>query len=263
MRRLRRLIAKRSLRWSEGICVAEGPDLVEAALAAGCEFEGVFVEQGHESDRTVRRVLDGARARHVRVDALAPGVLARVADTVTPQPICATVRFRPRTLDDLSHRGTVAILHDVRDPGNSGTVLRTAEAAGAAAVVVTGHAVDPYNPKAMRASAGACFRIPVVVLDEVADAVTWARGRGRALATVARGGVDYRAIDLSGDVALLFGNEADGLPDSVAASCDVRVTIAMSGATESLNVAACAAVLLFATRDRRSPTGTPPSIEAQ
>jgi RNA methyltransferase, TrmH family len=260
------LLNKRALRWSEAVCVIEGPDLVEAALGARCEFEGIFVEEGHDRDPSLERVLAHARERRIRVDILAAGVLARVADAVTPQPICAAVRFVNRTLDDLPTSGTVVLLHDVRDPGNAGTVIRTAEAAGATAVVLSGQAVDPFNPKTLRAAAGATFRVPVAVVADVATVMSWYRSRGRACAAVARDGVDYRRADFSKDVLLAFGNEGDGLGDDVLALCDERLTIPMAGETESLNVAASAAVLLFAARDGRenqSRVVPAPSIESQ
>lgn len=244
----------------------EGPDLVEATLDAHCEFEAIYVEDGHQNDHSVRRALATARERRVRVDVLAAGVLARVADAVTPQPICAAVRFVPRGLEELSVGSVVVLLHDVRDPGNAGTVLRTAEAAGAAAVIISGQAVDPYNPKALRAAAGATFRLPVVVVDDVLDVFHWCRDGRRVFATVARDGTDYHAADLSGRVLLAFGNEGDGLDDTVLAQCDERLTIPMAGQTESLNVAASAAVLLFAARDAHETPSRPtpaPSIESQ
>jgi TrmH family RNA methyltransferase len=236
---------------------------VEAALAAGCEFEGIFVEEGHHDDRAVHHVVDLARRRQIRIDTVVAGVMERVADTVTPQPICGVVRFHPRALVDLPARGTVAILHTVRDPGNTGTIVRTAEAAGVTAVIVTGPSVDPFNPKALRATAGAGFRLPIAVVSDVDDALTWAKAHGRVLATVARDGEDYHEADLTSDVTLVFGNEASGLQESVVTSCDGRVTIPMSGETESLNIAASAAVLLFAARDRRLSAGARPIIEAQ
>jgi TrmH family RNA methyltransferase len=142
---------------------------------------------------------------------------------------------------------------DVRDPGNAGTVLRTAEAAGADGVICCEGSVDVYNPKTVRASAGSLFHVPIVVGStpaEVADAVQ-SFGFTR-VATVAREGAEYAGVDLTGRIALFLGNEANGLPPDLVDQADVRVTIPMAGRTESLNVGMAAAVLCFeAARQRR------------
>jgi TrmH family RNA methyltransferase len=145
----------------------------------------------------------------------------------------------------------------VRDPGNAGTVLRSAEAAGADGVLSCDGSVDVYNPKTVRASAGSLFHVPVVVGGEPVDVLEQIGSWGvRRLGTVARRGHDYTAVDLARPTALVLGNEANGLPDHVSAHLDDEVTIPMAGRSESLNVGMAAAVLCFeAARQRRQRGG--------
>jgi TrmH family RNA methyltransferase len=198
-----------------------------------------------------------ASAAGTRVFDLEPGVLARVSGTVTPQPIAAIVPFVDVALADLRSPSMVVVCVDVRDPGNAGTILRSAAAAGADAVVVCDGSVDVTNPKTVRASAGAVFHVPVVVAGTPLDALGALGDLGlRRLAAVARDGEDYTAAELWRPTALVLGNEATGLPDGLGSVLDGGITIPMPGRAESLNVGMAAAVLCFeAARQRR--TGAP------
>jgi RNA methyltransferase, TrmH family len=179
--------------------------------------------------------------------------LASLAETVHPQGLVAVCRFVDRPLPDVLDRGVarlVAVCADVRDPGNAGTVIRCADAAGADAVVLAGHSVDPYNPKTVRATVGSLFHLPVSLVEDPAAAVATLRARGLAvLAADGAGEVDLdQAQDdglLAGPTAWLFGNEAWGLPDETAALADHRVRIPIHGRAESLNLATAAAVCLY------------------
>jgi TrmH family RNA methyltransferase len=181
------------------------------------------------------------------------GGLSKVLDTVTPRPVVAVARLPAYGLDDAVTDLTV-VLVDVADPGNTGTLVRSAEAAGAGAVVCCGATADPFAPKAVRASAGSVLRLPVVV---EADAVATLQALGSAGLTrvglAAGAGEHYDEVDLTGPVGLVLGSEAHGLPDAVTASVDRTVSIPMAGATESLNVAAAGAIVCFeAARQRRA-----------
>jgi len=151
----------------------------------------------------------------------------------------------------------IVVLVDVRDPGNAGTVLRTADAAGVNAVIFSGESVDPYNAKTVRASAGSLFHVPFSVqADPVALAASFAERGYRTLATVARDGDDYAALDWSVPTVLFLGNEAAGLGSEVRAAVGGAVAIPMDGRAESLNVGVACAVLCFeALRQRRLPGG--------
>ncbi len=243
-------MTKRSLRWSEGVCVLEGPDLIESALVAGVEFEGVYVANDATSKflALVTRLEDAG----VRVFSLEPGVIEKIADATTPQPIIASIRMPVATLDGIEPVGTVIVLHDVRDPGNVGTIVRSADASGASAVILTGHSVDPFNPKTLRATAGSIFHLPVVLCESLEDALTWFhRGGGTSFATVVRGGENLDEVTLPANHLFVLGNEAEGLSQSESALATLVVTIPMSGKAESLNVSIAAALTLFAGQRAR------------
>jgi TrmH family RNA methyltransferase len=197
-----------------------------------------------------------------RVFDLAPGVIERVADTVTPQPVLAVVGFVPASIEDVAPSSSmVLVCADVRDPGNAGTVIRTADASGVDAVVCCDGTVDPTNPKTVRASAGSVFHTPIVMGGDALDVVGDLHRRGfTTVGTVVRDGTDYTAFDWRQPVAVVLGNEASGLTAELAAALDARVSIPMTGQAESLNVSVSAAVLCFeALRQRRTGAGEPRS----
>ena len=231
--------------------LAEGAKALAEALAVpGCVAE-VFATR----DATAREA-----ALHDRVvgaglpwQPVEDDALASLAETVHPQGIVSVCRFVDRPLPDVLDRGEprlVAVCADVRDPGNAGTVIRCADAAGADAVVLAGHSVDPYNPKTVRATVGSLFHLPVSMVEDPAVAVATLRDRG--LTVVAADGAGELDLDdasddglLAGPTAWLFGNEAWGLPDETAALADHRVRIPIHGRAESLNLATAAAVCLY------------------
>jgi TrmH family RNA methyltransferase len=168
--------------------------------------------------------------------------------------VAAVVGYVDVPIEQLRNATFVVMCVDVRDPGNAGTVLRSAEAAGADGVICCEGSVDVYNPKTVRASAGSLFHVPVVVGGSPAAAADAVGGFGLTrVATVARDAPDYTSADLTARVAFLLGNEAHGLDADMAAAADARVSIPMAGRTESLNVGMAAAVLCFETaRQRRA-----------
>lgn len=174
---------------------------------------------------------------------LADGVMERVATTSTPQPVIAIAERRVATLDSLPESGWIVVADRVSDPGNLGTILRSAEAAGACAAVLTNDTVEAFNPKVVRSSAGAIFHVPIVenvTLSDVRDA------KFRLVGTSSHdqiGTVDYTRADLSGRVAVVVGNEARGMSLDIAV--DQWVTIEHFGRGESLNVAMAATLVCF------------------
>jgi TrmH family RNA methyltransferase len=219
------------------------------ALSAGAGIQDVFVAPDGDD-----AVVDDAVAAGARRHDLAPGVLERVADTVTPQPVAAILGAVDVALDALEGGDFFVITVDLRDPGNLGTVLRIAESSGASGVICCEGSVDMYSPKTVRASAGSLFHVPIVAGGEplqVLDRV--GRWGVRRLATNAHAGTPYDRVDLTAPTAIVLGNEAHGLDANLSAALDEAVTIPMAGRTESLNVGMAAAVLCFeASRQRRS-----------
>ena len=244
---LRRLLGRRSSRHDSGRFVVEGPVLVAEAVAAGWAVEAQFVPEGSDS------VVDGAGT----VFELARGVLERVGSTETPQPPLAIVAMPDdRAGDVLPTASFVVVLDRVGDPGNLGTILRSAEAAGADLVVLTPGSVDPFNPKVVRSSAGALFHVPVVTagIDDVAAAgleLFGTTSHGFPGRTV----VPYTDADLTGRIAVVMGNEAAGLPDEwndTVGPVRSWITIPHGGRSESLNVAMATTVLVFEAARQRT-----------
>lgn len=226
--------------------MVEGPGLVAAAHTAGWTIEAVFVANGEWSY---------VPPEGVPVYELAAGVMEKVASTDTPQAVLAAVRRRTSSLDSLAGATFVVVGDHLSDPGNAGTLLRSAEAAGADAVVLTSGSVDLFNTKVVRSSAGALFHVPVVTDVSLADVV--ALGGRRVLGTSSHHGAPHTSVDLTEPVALVVGNEAHGLPDD--APVDEWITVPHHGRAESLNVAMAATVLVFeVARQRSAGTGTQP-----
>jgi TrmH family RNA methyltransferase len=232
---------KRAFREADRAFLVEGAQAVEEALGVPGSLRTLLhTDPDHPLVERARRA--GVEVVHVSDD-----VMAKVAGTVTPQGLVGVAPFGDVGIDALPGAPRcVALLHAVRDPGNAGTVLRSADAAGADAVVFSATSVDPYNPKTVRASAGSIFHLPVVRGADTAHTVAALRDRGlRVLAMDARGTADLFEQDLSDPVAFLFGNEAWGLPPEVAELADRRVRVPIAGRAESLNLAAAATVCLF------------------
>lgn len=219
--------------------MVEGPGLIATAHAAGWEIEAVFVANGEWSYQPP----DG-----VPVYELAPKVMEKVASTDTPQAALAAVRRRVAPLEALADEDFVVIGDRIGDPGNAGTMLRSAEAAGAGAIVFTSGSVDVFNPKVVRSSAGALFHVPVVT--DVALDVALHAGSFRSWGTSSHRGVPYTDADFSGPTAIVVGNEAHGLEAS--APVDDWLTIPHAGRAESLNVAMATTVLVFDVARQRA-----------
>jgi TrmH family RNA methyltransferase len=234
-----RRLHRRRDRDESGRFLAEGPQAVREALKAGAVAE-LFA-----TAEAVARYPE-LTAEHSLVDDAA---LEALADTVQPQGLVAVCRQRDIPLDAAlaARPRLVAVCVDIRDPGNAGTVLRTADAAGARAVVFAGDSVDPYNGKAVRSSAGSLFHVDVVRARDAGATVDALRNAGiQVLAADGYGDTDLFDLDTLGKpTAWLFGSEAHGLPRELAA--DRRVRVPLYGGAESLNLAAAAAVCLYSS----------------
>jgi RNA methyltransferase, TrmH family len=227
--------------------VVDGPTLVTEAIASPVPVEAVYVEPSAPEE--VRSL---ARSAGVPVHEVAAGALARVTSPVTPQAVAAVARIPPSAGLEVC-TGLVLVLVGLSDPGNAGTLFRIAEAAGAGAVVTCADAVDVWNPKCVRASAGSVFRVPHVASGDAPVLIGELRSHGLTVLAATPGpGPAHDAVDMSGDVAVLLGNEARGLRQDVVAASDGTVSVPMEGSVESLNVATTGAVLAFeAARQRR------------
>jgi TrmH family RNA methyltransferase len=260
-----RRLAKRNFRGKERLFLAEGPQAVREAARHRAGGTATLVELFATAEAAERYadILGAARAAGARVHLAAEEVIADISTTVTPQGLVGVCRFLDTDFDAIlkTRPRLVAVLAHVRDPGNAGTVLRCADAAGAEAVVLTDASVDLYNPKAVRASVGSLFHLPVAVGVPVEHAVAGLKDAGvRILA--ADGAGDHDLDDeldkgtMGGPTAWVFGNEAWGLPEETRALADAVVRVPIHGKAESLNLATAAAVCLYASaRAQRAPGG--------
>lgn len=262
VKRARRLVRRRGRARGDEEFLVEGPEVVAEALpflrrlfvadrppGAGGEAEGIAA------------VAAAARDAGVEVLAVSEQVLATLASTVTPQGLVGVAALPPTSPSVAVDGATLVVVgHQIRDPGNLGSVLRSADAAGADAVVLTRGSVDPRNGKAVRASAGSLFHLPVVAGVAFADVAGACRERRlRLVAATSDGPTVYTEARLSAPTALVFGNEAHGLPPAVVAGCDdvVRVPLqrrerpGYAGCAESLNLAATVAVVVYEAARQR------------
>jgi TrmH family RNA methyltransferase len=247
-----RKLSRRSVRAERRLFLADGPNAVAGALEAPDRVVEVFATPE-------------ATEQYADLAALAPSwtvvddrALASLSDSVTPAGVVAVCRFLDVPLSTVASPRLVAICADVRDPGNAGTVIRCADAAGADAVVLAGDAVDLYNPKTVRASVGSVFHLPLVVERDPVAAIEAARAAGlQVLATDGAGEVELAFGDrlLARPTAWLFGNEARGLPADLTGRADRVVRIPIHGRAESLNLSTAAALCLYASAEaQRSQT---------
>jgi RNA methyltransferase, TrmH family len=229
----------------------EGPNLIEEALRAGLRVKTIFVAQGAE------RLLDKLQVkRDVEVLQLPKKLLDHALATETPQSIAALVEAPKWTWEQLlgPRRNSVPliiVLAGLQDPGNLGTILRSADAFGATGVISLPGTVNAWNPKAVRASAGSVFRVPVLPASVEECLQTLREAQVKVFATTARRTKSNDLTELGGRVALIIGNEGNGLPADLAARADGTIEIPCPGPVESLNAAVAASLLLYeASRER-------------
>ena len=242
-----RRLHRRSARVAERRFVVEGPQAVRESLASLLEL--------YTTDLDHPLAVQAAQQGVPVVEVTQP-VLEALAETVTPQGLVGVAPLLEATLPDQPR--LVVVLHEIADPGNAGTIIRTADAAGADAVVLTGDSVDPHNGKCVRASAGSLWHLPVVTGSSLDVVLEHLRGAGlQVLATSGSGEDDLFDLAESGALAAptawLLGNEAHGLPAQVLSVADRRVRVPLLGRAESLNLATAAAVCLYtSSRGQRS-----------
>ena len=255
-----RALSRRAVREREHLFLAEGPQTVREVVAHRPDaVQDLYFEVQADGRHTA--VLEAAQAVGLSVREVSHEVLTAMSDAVVPQGVLAVCRPVDVTLDAVLDQGPklLVILANVRDPGNAGTVIRSADAAGADAVLISDSSVDIYNPKVVRSSVGSLFHLPIVIglpIDVLLDGV---RAAGLAL-LAADGSGDEVLGDLDGDTtdmlagphAWVMGNEAWGLEPGVRAACDTVVRVPIYGKAESLNLAMAATVCLYqSAREQR------------
>ncbi len=251
--RLGKLAARRRARVAEGVFVIDGPVLLGDALDAGLVVTEVFVDADRLDERIVA-ALDAAETQGATVSAVSAEVLRRATDPVHPHAVAAIAERPIAPAGTLAGARAVLALVGVADPGNAGTLVRSAVAAGFDAVVVTPGTVEVFSPKALRASAGALFSVPIIQAGSTEALLGMLRDASiTSVATTLEAAVDLDAADLSGRCAVLIGSEAHGLEPGVAAVADMAVRIPMAGPVESLNAAMAGTLVCFEVmRQRRA-----------
>jgi RNA methyltransferase, TrmH family len=250
-----RKLRRRNHRDAERAYLLEGTVPVREALATKAAIRYVLVSSEHDGVEAISAEAEDAGAPVV---VASPGVLEAVSDAITPQGVVAVAEMEDVAVSDLDAAvDLVLVLDQVRDPGNAGTLVRCATAAGAGAVVFTKGSVDPYAPKTVRASAGLLGRLDLVRDVELEEAATELSGRGFAVVgTDAAAASTYDALDYTGRVAFVVGNEAWGIVEEHRSALTETVSIPMPGDAESLNAGIAGAILLFeAVRQRRGRLG--------
>ena len=249
-------LQQKKRREQNGLFVVEGVRLSEELLASGWEIEfGFFTETAVHQERAGSLVeVASQRCRMLQVSEV---VFAKVAETDQPQGILFVARQVTGSIQELVRRDRplLVVLDTIQDPGNLGALLRTADAVGADGVIVTEGSTDPFGGKALRASMGSVFHLPLVVGISHAELLASMRTNDvRMLATALEGASSYLDADYSSALAVIFGNEGKGIAPLLLENAEQKLSIPMYGQAESLNVAAAAAVILYeAARQRRGP----------
>lgn len=257
VKELARLMKKRRARDEAGVFLVEGPRMAGELLsdeAWKSQIEKVYLAESHaERYKEEIQGLSGCRA-----ELLSDTVFSYVSDTKTPQGILAVVRRREYSMQDILGNdpgsALVAVLDNLQDPGNMGTIFRTAEAAGATGILMSSDCVDIYNPKVVRSTMGALLRMPFLCAEDLTAAIKELKSEGICTyAAHLAGEKFYDQERYVGGTAFLIGNEGNGLRECVAECADCRIKIPMAGKAESLNAAVAASILMYeVSRQRRN-----------
>ncbi|MCI8608248.1 MAG: RNA methyltransferase [Firmicutes bacterium] len=233
-------LAHRKYRDKLGLYLIEGENLVDEAISEGADIETVLVREGYDG---LPSCLE-EKAFWIK-----DGLFTRLAQTDTSQGILAIVRkreFSQATWMEKGALGNFVVLDRLQDPGNIGTIIRTADAAGYSLVVAMKGTADVYSPKVVRAAAGSLFRVPVVLINDNEELISFIKAAGgKLVATCFDTDRYYFEEDLTENVALIIGNEGNGISPDLIENADVKVKIPMTGAIESLNAAVAAAILMY------------------
>lgn len=237
----------RKYRDREGLYIVEEPNLIEEALKNGAETEAVIVRAGSEKDFT-----------QFNIDCiLSPQLFDRLSSSETGRGIMAVVRKKTWTADDIGSAGRssdVIVLDRLQDPGNLGTIIRTADGAGFGGIIVIKGTADIYSPKVVRAAAGSLFRMPVVFVEDTEQLMELLRSKDMKMAVTCFDTDNwYYDTDISHGTAIVIGNEGRGVSGELMEKADLKIKIPMFGNIDSLNASVAAAVLMYeAVRQREN-----------
>lgn len=249
-------LERKKERQATGLFLAEGARLVEQGLANGWQPDTVVVATAVADRPHIAALAERAEAAGARIVLVPDRLMSKVTHKDNAQAVIATFRQRRITLDhiritDKARKALYIALYEVRDPGNLGTILRTADCAGADGVILVGTCCDPYSFEAVRASMGSIFDIPFAAAS-YEEFEAWRREAGlTSVAASVNGTTRHDLVDLQQDTVILMGNEQAGLPPEVEADCDQLVLIPMRGGADSLNLAQATAIMVYETWRQR------------
>ena len=246
-------LAEKKHRDALGAYLIEGPNLVREALQQGVRIQFIFTGAGAlNQQQEIQDILSLAEDSDSAVCVLSEDCFAKIATSQTPQPIMAVAEKRTWQMRDVfSPGGNVLVLDRIQDPGNLGTLLRTAEATGFAGALIVKGGADPYGPKAVRAGAGCVFRFPLLLCESPAEALDILAEQRKQVWTADMEGTPCYDAELAQNVAIVIGNEGNGA-DALFKENSGRVTVPMAGQTESLNAGIAAAVLMYESLRQRA-----------
>lgn len=237
----------RKAREEKGLFYVEGLRIVEEAMDEGADIQQILVAESFLSatqSKDIQKRLDVLDATKYQVP---DKVFKELTDTEAPQGILAVMRIKRYELADvITESGYYILLDSIRDPGNMGTIIRTADAAGFSGVIATKGCVDIYNPKVLRSTMGSIFHIPIIQCDETLKVIDILKSKGiKVYASHLEGSRNIFEVEINAGTALVIGSEAEGISNDVAASADELVRIPMPGRAESLNASVAAGIMIF------------------
>ncbi len=241
---VKKLVERSRERRKEGLYIVEGPKMVYEAVELGLA-EKVFVSERFAAEEGTDRL------SQIVFEVLSDSCIKDLSDTVTPQGIIAAVKINDTAIDDMmatvraNDRARFIILENVQDPGNLGTIIRTAEAAGYDGVLMNRGTVDIYNPKVVRSTMGAIFRVPHCSHDTTNELLDACRTNNIRIYGAALSGKDIREMKYADRCAVVIGNESNGISEETLSACDELIKIPMAGSVESLNASVAAGLLMY------------------
>jgi len=239
------LLSSKKERDKQGLFVIEGLRIFQDTLKTAPGFiRDIYVSESFLKEHPEEGIL--VEGNNIRVITVKDSVFNSISQTVTPQGILCTVKKPEHTLEEILTGTKFLILENIQDPGNLGTMLRTAEAAGMSGIIMSRDCADIYNPKVIRSTMGSVFRVPFVYVQDFTEALRNIKEHGITVyAAYLHGGESVSGVQFDKKCAIMIGNEGNGLTDTAVAEADRRIFIPMAGQIESLNAAVAAAILMF------------------
>lgn len=243
----------RKFRQEDNEFLIEGLRFVEEAVAADAHIKYCLLSESLKGDRA-SQLMDNMKNKNISVYMVEDELIDEICDTKTPQGIAAVVERHELSLDDIISRGTFLLIVDrIQDPGNLGTIIRTAHAAGVSGIVISNGTVDPYSPKVLRSTMGSIFNVPLTEFHDLSEVIGKIKGLGfKVYASSLNGSLPYYSETYSPKTAIIVGNEANGIDSEVIGQSDSLIKIPMPGGSESLNASVACGILLFEVVKQRA-----------